>query len=142
MVKLTLQQTFSFIQNWTNAWKSVDLFVRNVDKSYLKHFVTPAVPRCVFLQHFPLAKPRFHSWLVTWAAAPHYSFNLAREHYSRSPSLLLRVTACMPRHQPEPYIRRRATPASSPRHTFLFFCLFSFFCFLTMYASCVLSSFI
>ena len=35
----------------------------------------------------------------------------------------------MPRHQPEPYIRRRATPASSPRHTFssfAFFCLFSF----------------
>ena len=71
--------------------------------------------------------------------------NLAREYYSHSPSPLLRVSTCMPRHQPEPYIRRCVANVPLPRHTllsFFFFLLFSFL-FLFMYlvprTSCALS---
>ena len=92
--------------------------------------MTPAVPRCVFLIHFLLASTPLSLMighvstrtsltrpnLVTWAL-----LMLTLAPLTCRPSL--------PRHQPEPYIRRCVANAPLPRHICTFAAhLFSFSC--------------
>ena len=97
--------------------------------------MTPVVPRRVFLQHFRSPNPAFiHGSSREPPYPTNHPSNLACEHYSCPPSPLLRVDSSLPRHQPEPYIRRCVANAPLPRHTlhsfsllFLAFLCFSFF---------------
>ena len=100
--------------------------------------MTPAVPRRVFLQHFRSPNPAF---ILT----RHVSTCSA--HCSPPPSTSVTCWPPLPRHQPEPYIRRRSSHASSARHicTFaahLLFLFLSFSCFLSRAALVALFSYL
>ena len=90
--------------------------------------MTPAVPRCVFLIHFLL--------VGTYLSSVPRHVSTCSAHCSTSPSPSVTCWPPLPRHQPEPYIRRRASHASSARHIctfaapllFLLSVLFSFLC--------------
>ena len=107
------------------------------------HFVvTPAVPRYVFLQHFPLAVPRFRAGLVTWAVAPRYS---CQPRLWVLLTLALTPLTCGHLHAqapPQALYKQERDPRSvaTPHIAFIFFLCFSFHLFfLLLYTHLVYS---